>query len=88
MTADVFRERALRSETETAITYDLRPFGDEQQEAVATYLGELVFRLSIKALKPTKPVVLLVDDKFVSTPQLQEFIAQLGAAGLSVTIST
>lgn len=88
MTADAFKKTALRTETDATITYDVRPFGGEQQEAVAVYLGELVFKLSINALQPTKAVVLLADHRFVSTPQLDGFIEKLSAAGLAVTIQT
>ena len=87
MTADDFKKTAVRTETDAAITYDIRPFGDAQQEAVGVYLGELAFRLSMNTLKPTKSVVLLVDHEFASTPQLDGFIEKLGAAGLSVTTS-
>ena len=88
MTADAFKKTAIRAETDATVTYDVRTFGGEQQEAVAVYLGELVFRLSINTLQPTKAVVLLVDHRFVSTPQLDGFVETLGAAGLPVTIST
>ena len=88
MTADAFKETAIRTETGTTITYDVRPFENEQQEAVAVYLGELVFRLSANALRPGKSVELLVDQGFVNTPQLDGFIQKLGTAGVSVTIKS
>ena len=87
MTLNAFNEKAIRTETDTAVTYDLRVFGKEQQTAVAVYLGHLVFRLSINTLQPTKGVVLLVDHQFVSTAQLDGFTEKLGAAGLPVKIS-
>lgn len=86
MTSEAFRQTAVRTESDTVITYDVRPFGDKQQEAVAAYLGELVFRLSMNALSPAKGVRLLVDNRFVSLPQLDGFIEKLREAGLAVEI--
>jgi len=70
MTEDEFKATATRTENETSVTYDVRPFGDQQQEAVAVYLGSLVFKLSITTLNTSKAVVLLVDGRFASTAQL------------------
>ena len=86
MTEDEFKATATRTEDEKSVTYDVRPFGDKQQEAVAVYLGSLVFKLSVNALNTSKAVVLLVDDRFTSTPQLDGFVGKLKAAGLPVTI--
>ena len=53
---------------------------------MAVFLGELVFRLSINALNITKAVVLTVNDKYKSIPQLAGFIEKLNAAGLQISI--
>lgn len=81
-----FNQKAIRTETEDAIHYDLRPFGSQQQIAVALYVGELVFRNSVRALGTTKPVILQVDNTFESTTQIDSFIAQLKAIGLQISI--
>lgn len=77
----------MRTADETSITYDLRWFGDRQQEAVAWYLGNLVFRLSVHAINPrSKAVVLLVDTRFVITRQLGRFVKKLKAARLPIEV--
>jgi hypothetical protein len=87
MTEDDFRKAAVRTEDETAITYDLRPFEGRQQLAVAWYLGKLVFDLSARPVSsPSRAVVLLVDTRFVITPQLRGFARKLKAAGVPVEI--
>jgi len=86
MTEEEFKKRAKRAEDETSITYDVRPFDDEQQEAVAVYLGSLVFKLSVNALNTSKAVSVLVDSRFIGTPQLEGFVEKLKAAGLSIEV--
>ncbi len=86
MTKDEFNQNAVRNETGTTISYDVRPFGPEQQEAVAVFLGEQVFRRSIGALNTSKSVVLLVDGGFESTAQLEGFVGELNSAGLHVSM--
>lgn len=85
MTADDFRKTAITIE-DSVITYDVRPFGDAQQEAVSAYLGERIFRLSAGWSKAEKPVVLVTDDTFETTPQLDGFMEQLREAGFSVQV--
>jgi hypothetical protein len=86
VTEDQFKKTAKRSEDDKSITYDVRPFEDQQQEAVAVYLGSLVFKLSVNALNTSKAVALLADNRFVSTPQLDGFVEKLTAAGLPIEI--
>lgn len=88
MTKDEFKQKAIRSETETTVSYDLRPFGNDQQEAAALCLGEQVFRLSIGALNTSKALVLVVDSKYQNTPQIGGHIEKLKTAGLPVSIET
>lgn len=86
MTLDHFNQTAIRIETLTGASYDLLPFGDNQQGAVAVYLGHLIFQHSIGSQLPAKTVVLNVDDRFENTPQLQGFVDQLHSEGLTVVI--
>ncbi len=86
MTKEQFTERAVRNETDSTVAFDVRPFGAEQQEAVAVFLGEQVFRLSIGALNLSKNLTLLVDGKYESTSQLEGFIEKLKSAGLHVSV--
>jgi hypothetical protein len=90
MTKDEFKQKAIRTETETTVSYDLRPFGDEQEGAAAVFLGELVFRMSptVNALNTSKALVLFVDRKYQNTPQIGSHVEKLKAAGLPVSIET
>ena len=88
MTKDDFQQKAVRNETETAVSYDLRPFGNDQQEAAALFLGEQVFRLSVNALNTSKALVLVVDSKYQNTPQIGGLVEKLKVAGLPVSIET
>lgn len=84
MTYEQFKAQAARTATPTEVTYDLRPFGQEQQEAVAVYLGQLMLRLNMGTLKPTVPVIIITDERYESTEQLDGFVAKLAEAGLTV----
>jgi hypothetical protein len=87
MTESNFKEAALRTEDEASVTYDLRPFGDRQQPAVAWYLGKLVFLLSARVPKaPPKAAILLVDARFEITSQLRSFVRKLKSADIPVEI--
>jgi hypothetical protein len=86
MTEDEFNETVERAEDETSITYDLRPFDDQQQEAGAFYLGSLIFKSSISKLKASKKVALLVDDRYETTDQLDGFLEKLEQKGLSIEV--
>jgi hypothetical protein len=87
MTEGDFKKAAVRTEDDTSITYDLRPFEDQQQGAVAWYLGNLIFESSAHPINsPSKAVVLLVDTRFVITPQLGGFARKLKAARLPIEV--
>lgn len=81
-----FKETVKRTEDETSVTYDLRPFEDQQQSAVAWYLGNLIFKSSMSALNTSKAVAVLVDTRFESTAQLDEFLTKLKARGLRIEV--
>ena len=88
MTEGEFKKTVERSEDATNITYDLRPFEDQQQEAVAWYLGNLIIKLPANPINsPSKAVVLLVDTRCVITSQLAGFVEKLlNAAGLRIEV--
>ena len=87
MTEIDFKTKALRTEDETSVTYDLRPFADRQVSAARIYLGWLNFRLSASLLvAPTKAAVLLVDARFEITAQFRRFIRKLKSADMTVEI--
>jgi hypothetical protein len=86
MTEAEFKTTVKRTEDETSVTYDVRPFEEFQQEGIAWYLGSLIFKLSLSALNISKAVVLLVDTRFVSTPQLDGFVEKLKAKGLPIEV--
>jgi hypothetical protein len=86
MKEDEFKNTVERTEDETSVTYDLRPFEDQQQEAGALYLGSLIFKSSISSVNTSKKVVLLADSRFAMTDQLNGFVEKKKAEGLSIEI--
>jgi hypothetical protein len=87
MTEGDFKKTAVRTEDEKSMTYDLRPFEDKQQGAVAWYLGKLIFESSAHLINSSsKAVILLVDNRFVFTPQLGRFFKRLKAARLPIEV--
>jgi len=87
MTEDEFKKTVERTEDEKNITYDFRRFQDEQQQAVAWYLGYLIFKLSANLLNPSsRAVVLSVDRRFETTRQLTGFVRKLNAAGVRIEV--
>jgi len=86
MTEGEFNETVKRTEDEASVTYDLRPFEDQQQLAVAWYLGNLIFKSSVSTLNTSKAVALLVDTRFEITPQLDGFLTKLKAHGLRIEV--
>jgi len=87
MTEDRFKRMVERDESEAGIRYDLRPFEDQQNEATAWYLGNLVFLFSVSSIvPPTKPVTVVVDSRFTLTRQMDGFLKTLTERGLPIEI--
>lgn len=87
MTEDRFKSTAQRDENEAEIRYDLRPFENQQDEALAWYLGNLVFRFSaVPIVRPTKPVAIVVDNRFALTRQMDGFLKNLTERDLPIEI--
>lgn len=86
MTRDEFDQIAVRNESANTITYDLRPFDDDQQGAAELLLGELNVRRSFNVLNTSKELHLVVDEKYESTHQIEDVADQLRGAGLTVAI--
>jgi len=80
VTRDDFNRRAVRYETETTVSFDVRPFGTKQQDAVTVFLGEKEFQHFTGALNRLKNVRLVVDHKFSGTSQIDGFIEHLKPA--------
>jgi len=85
MTKDEFDRRVIGKETPFIVEFDVRPFGAEQQEAVAVFLGEQMFRQSIGTLNTSQRAIIVVDTDYESTAQLEGFVEKLKSAGLRVT---
>ena len=88
MTEDEFKKSAVRTEDDKTVTYDLRPFKDQQIDAVGWYLGNLIFKSSVSSLNKSKSVLVLVDNQFKTTSQLDGFVDKLMKQGLSIEVRT
>jgi hypothetical protein len=86
MTEDEFKKSAIRDEDDKTVTYDLRPFKDQQHDAVGRYLGNPIFKSSVSYLNKSKNVLVLVDSQFTTTSQLDGFIDKLKKQELSIEV--
>lgn len=77
MTREDFHSRAVRHETKSAVTFDVRPFGRNQEDAVTVFLGEQEFRRSAGMLNTARSIVLVVDGNFLESSQIKGFIQHL-----------
>lgn len=77
-----FKATARRSENESTITYDVRPFGNRQGEAADWYLHERLAQLEMGAggFGP-RLVVVLCDSKAEIPSSANRWLAGLNAKG-------
>jgi hypothetical protein len=77
VTRDEFHRKAVRRESAGTVSFDVRPFGSRQDDAVTVFLGEQEFRRSIGSLDTSRSVVLVVDGDFLESSQIRGFIQHL-----------
>ena len=79
MTREDFHSRAVRHESKNVVTFDVRPFGRNQEDAVTVFLGEQEFQRSAGMLNSSRNIVLVVDDNFLESSQIKGFIQHLNS---------
>jgi hypothetical protein len=87
MDANEFNATAVRAENPTTITFDVRPFGDKQGEAVDSYLHQRLMMLQMNAggFGP-RLVVLLCDPKASIPTTANSWLAELNARGVPTEV--
>jgi hypothetical protein len=87
MNANEFNATAVRTEDPTTITFDVRPFGDRQGDAVDSYLHERLMLLQMRTggFGP-RLVVLLCDSKARIPSSVNGWLAELNARGIATDI--
>jgi hypothetical protein len=69
MTLEDFYKIAKRTEDSRCITWDARPFGNRQAEAVCLYLYEISASIRNATLPESKAIVILTDYGSIYLPQ-------------------
>lgn len=59
MTTDGFNKTVIRTETIDHVTFDVRPFGDRQSDAMDFYLHEVGMQINYGTFSAGKPIYLL-----------------------------
>ena len=75
-----------RSESTSAVTFDMRKFPDAQGEAIETFLQTTGMGAQMGVLTHNKPIVIVCDSKAPISPRAEQLLAALRAAGVDVEI--
>jgi hypothetical protein len=86
MTAAEFNKTAIRTEDAIQITFDVRPFGDRQSEAVGFYLHEVGTAIGYGTLSIVKPIVLLYCPGTVFLLTTQPWLKSLASKGVPINL--
>lgn len=87
MNADEFNTGAVRTESPTTITWDVRPFGDKQGEAVDSYLHQRLMMLQMNAGGFGPRLVVLLCDSTANIPSsATTWLAELNAKGVATQL--
>lgn len=87
MDMNEFNKTVVRSEDSAHVYFDLRPFGNRQEEAMDSYLHEAV--VSIHAGVDSfgdRQVVLITDASTAIPSSARTWLTSLQAAGVSVSV--
>jgi hypothetical protein len=81
-----FNEKVLRTETDSTVTFDVRPFGARQGEAIDSYLYAVGMALQMDVFPHTQPIVVLcdIDTAFPSTTDT--WLAEVQSRGVAIEI--
>jgi hypothetical protein len=86
MTAAEFNKTAIRTEDPIQITFDVRPFGTKQGEAVDFYLREVGMAIGFGTLSIVKPIVLLHGPGTVFLLTTRPWLKSLASKGVPINL--
>ena len=81
-----FEEKVLRTETDSTITLDVRPFRERQGEAIDCYLHDAGMAVQMNIFKPTKAIVLVCDPETVFPVTTDMWLANMQSRGVAIEI--
>ncbi len=81
-----FNENVLRSETDSAVIFDVRGFGERQGEAIDSYLHDVGMAVQMNVFRHTKPIVLQCDSETVFPATTETWLANVQRQGVAVEI--
>lgn len=83
-----FRDKVLRTETHSTVTFDLRPFGDRQAEAIDCFLHDAGMAVQMKRFRPTKAIILVCDPGTVFSAATDMWLANMQSRGVAIAIQS
>lgn len=86
MDSKEFNHSVARTETDSLLTLDVRPFGERQAEAIDSYLHDVGMAMQINVFRHTKPIVLLCDSEVVFLGTTATWLAGVQGQGVAVEI--
>jgi hypothetical protein len=87
MDTNEFNSKAVRTEDQATITFDVRPFGDKQGDAVDSYLHARLMALQMNAGGFGPRLVVLVCSRSARMPgTVNSWLAELNASGVATEI--
>jgi hypothetical protein len=86
MYTNEFRENVLRTETNSTLTLDVRPFGDRQGEAIDSYLHDVGMAVQMNRFRPSKAIVLVCDSGVVFPATAHMWLANMQSRGVAIEI--
>lgn len=81
-----FNDNVRRTETDSLLTLDVRPFGERQGEAIDSYLHGVGMAVQMDAFRHDKPIVLLCDAQTVFPPTTNTWLTNVQRQGIAVEI--
>ncbi len=81
-----FNGTVVRTETAVSVTFDVRPFGDRQGEAVDSYLHDVGMALQMNVFRHSKPIVLLCDSNATIPTSADSWLANVHSQGVAIEI--
>lgn len=87
MDMNEFNKTVARTEDDATVTFDVRPFGDRQGEALDSYLSNWSMALQANAAPPhSKLLVVLCDSSTAITKNANRLLGLLNAKGVAIEI--
>ena len=87
MDSKEFNAIAVRTETDV-VTFDVRPFGEKQGEAIDSYLHDVGMAVQMGVFRHTKPIVLECDSTVIFPTTTETWLAAVHRQGVNVQIRT